>query len=236
MVTSTIDTELRPRLNTRHSCRVNPCTAGNLLFWQRLRSSECILDTIVINCNNENKAKNWHFEYYILSKITRVHHDELVTNKEIFLLTVFHEIDCNVRMSWQTSQVHYIILHVDLVHHDKHENTTCWSTWSPCCFLASPPPSPRTSGQKLILHETNKYELNEPVKGKETLWKLLNRTGWVAMTFLWNLHTPHDTPYLSTYLFIVKMKMYVYQTLQTIEINYITTGNRDMNIQTLVFI
>ena len=30
-----------------HSCVVNPCTVGNLLFWQSLRISECILDTIV---------------------------------------------------------------------------------------------------------------------------------------------------------------------------------------------
>ena len=30
-----------------HSCFVNHCTVGNLLFWQSLLISECIPDTIV---------------------------------------------------------------------------------------------------------------------------------------------------------------------------------------------
>ena len=47
---------------------------------------------------------------------------------------------------------------------------------------------------------------------------------------------PHDAPYLCMYLFIVKMEMYVYQTLQTIEINHIRAWYRDMNIQTLGFV
>ena len=45
--------------NKSNHAVVNPCTAGNPLFGQSLRVSECIPDTIVIiNCNNENKAKN----------------------------------------------------------------------------------------------------------------------------------------------------------------------------------
>ena len=62
-----------------HSTIVNPCTAGNPLFGQRLRSSECILDTIVINCNN-NKANIIHFENIFIQH-TRVHHDELMKIK-----------------------------------------------------------------------------------------------------------------------------------------------------------
>ena len=37
-------------------------------------------------------------------------------------------------------------------------------------------------------------------------------------------------------LFIVKMKLNINETFQTLEINYITTSNWHMDIQSLVFI
>ena len=42
--------------------------------------------------------------------------------------------------------------------------------------------------------------------------------------------TPLTTNIHEILLFIVEMKMYVYQPLQTIEVNGITTGNRYMDI------
>ena len=48
--------------------------------------------------------------------------------------------------------------------------------------------------------------------------------------------TPPTTNIHQNLLFIVEMKMYVYQPLQTIEINGITTADRYMDIQTLGFV
>ena len=97
------------------------------------------------------------------------------------------------------------------------------------------PFSPRTWGQKLKLHEMSKYSNEMSQNGErnsENYWIKQDELAWLFC----EICPPPMTPPISNYLFIVKMEMNVYQTLQAMKINYITTGYRDMNIQALVFI